>query len=204
VHALTAVILAGGAGTRVGGRDKGLIEHEGLPLVEHVRRRLAPQVSRIWISANRNLEGYAQYGERVLADEREAYDGPRQGELLGKTERGVHAGPLAGIATALAACESEFLLTVPVDSLEFPEDLATRLLEAMDSQEVSIAVAHDGERRQPLFALYRRELAPAARGAARSEDNGVWRFQDRHGAREVAFADARFENLNTLSVGDHT
>ena len=204
MHTITAVILAGGAGTRVGGRDKGLIEHEGLPLVEHVRRRLAPQVTSVWISANRNLERYSQYGERVLPDEREVHAGPRQGELLGRVERGLHAGPLAGIATALAACESEFLLTVPVDSLEFPDDLARRLLEAMDSAEVSIAVANDGAQRQPLFALYRRELAPAARGAARSEDNGVWRFQDRHGAREVAFEGARFENLNTLSASDDT
>jgi len=202
VHAITAVILAGGAGTRVGGRDKGLIEHEGAPLVEHVRRRLAHQVSRLWISANRNLDRYAPYGERVFADEREADDGPAQRELLGRVHRGDYAGPLSGIATALAACESEFLLTVPVDTIEFPDDLAARLLAAMDSPEVSIAVAHDGARRQPLFALYRRDIAQAARAAARSDDNGVWRFQDRHGAREVAFDGARFENLNVISAPD--
>ena len=179
--AITAVILAGGAGTRAGGRDKGLIEHEGVPLVEHVRRRLAPQVPRIWISANRNFERYARYGERVLRDETEG-----------------HAGPLAGIAAALAACDSERLLSVPVDALAFPDDLAARLVAAMDESRGLVAVAHDGSRRQPLFALYDRSLAGAARTAAISVHNAVWSFQDAHGAREVAFEDGRFENLNVF------
>jgi molybdopterin-guanine dinucleotide biosynthesis protein A len=178
---LTAVILAGGAGSRVGGRDKGLIEHRGMPLVAHVRARLAPQVERIVISANRNASAYAAYGERVVAD-------------LGEG----HRGPLAGIAAALAGCGTEWLLTVPVDALEFPDDLAATLVAAQRRTIAPILVAHDGARRQPLFALYHRRLAAAALAAAASGDNGVWRFQDAHAACEVAFAGARFENLNEI------
>jgi molybdopterin-guanine dinucleotide biosynthesis protein A len=179
MHALTAVILAGGAGTRVGGRDKGLIEQGGVPLVEHVRSRLAPQVGRIVISANRNAERYARYGERVLADASAGY-----------------AGPLAGIAAALMLSESEWIITVPVDALEFPDDLCARLVQAERDEDTLVTVAHDGARRQPLFALYHRSLANAALAAAAGPDAAVWRFQDAQGAVEVRFAGARFANYN--------
>ncbi len=59
-------------------------------------------------------------------------------------------------------------------------------------------VAHDGERRQPLFALYVRKLAEsAARAAAMGQ--GAWEWQDAIGAVEVDFSDRRqqFHNLNT-------
>ncbi len=41
---VTGLILAGGRGERMGGVDKGWIEHEGRPLIESVVERIAPQV----------------------------------------------------------------------------------------------------------------------------------------------------------------
>jgi len=43
------IILAGGAGRRVQGFDKGFIKYDGKPLIEHVVQRLKPQVGRIII-----------------------------------------------------------------------------------------------------------------------------------------------------------
>ena len=62
-----------------------------------------------------------------------------------------------------------------------------------------LAVANDGERRQPLFALYRRELADSA-AAALAKNLPVWRWQSNCKAIEVEFpgATAAFANLNTL------
>ncbi|MET0009360.1 MAG: NTP transferase domain-containing protein, partial [Candidatus Thiodiazotropha sp. 6PLUC4] len=43
----TAVILAGGRGSRMGGSDKGLVQLDGKPLIEHVISAIAPQVQQL-------------------------------------------------------------------------------------------------------------------------------------------------------------
>jgi molybdopterin-guanine dinucleotide biosynthesis protein A len=176
---ITAAILAGGAGTRLGGRDKGLEPLGGKPLVEHVIAALR-DVDALLIVANRNRDAYARHA-RTIAD--------------ATTER---HGPLAGIAVACAACETPWLLTVPVDCPEPPADLAERLLRAGLAGTAAAIVAHDGATRQPLFALYRRELADCAAQAA-SMGQGVWAWQDAIGACELDFSDRQqqFHNLNT-------
>jgi molybdopterin-guanine dinucleotide biosynthesis protein A len=176
---ITAAILAGGAGTRLGGRDKGLEPLAGTPLIAHVMQSLKDQVRRVLICVNRNAEQYATFG--ATCPDRSA---------------GFH-GPLAGIDAALAVCATAWLLTVPVDCPMPPKDLAQRLHDAAHMADVRVAVAHDGIRRQPLFAIYRRELAADA-AKALSDDLAVWRWQDISGAIEVDFSDAAqaFFNLN--------
>ena len=66
---ITGLILAGGRGSRMGGADKGLQNHRGLPLAMHALLRLQPQVGPLMINANRNLDRYGQYGFPVMADE---------------------------------------------------------------------------------------------------------------------------------------
>lgn len=180
---LTIAILAGGAASRLGGRDKGLVPLGGRALVDHVldaaRAMHAGPVERL-VVANRNLGEYALRA-RTISD---AIPGQR--------------GPLAGIAAALAACATPWLLTLPVDCPDPPADLHARLAHAATRHAVAALVAHDGERRQPLFALYRRELAGAAAASA-ARGQGVARWQDAIGARDVDFADGcrQFHNLNT-------
>ena len=72
------IVLAGGAGSRVGGADKGLLPLGGRPLVEHVLERLRPQCDRLLIVANRNLDDYARYAP-VLHDDNEGHAGPLAG-----------------------------------------------------------------------------------------------------------------------------
>lgn len=178
---VTIAILAGGAATRLQGRDKGFEPLLGRPLVAWVVDAVAAQdTARIVIVANRRLDDYAAYAPTL----RDAAPG--------------HRGPLAGVAVALAACATPWLLTLPVDCPRPPHDLAARLLAATLDGAPSAVVAHDGERRQPLFAIYRRELAAAA-AAAVEQGQGAWRWQDAIGARELDFADrrAQFRNLNT-------
>ena len=62
-EAITGVVLAGGKATRMGGKDKGLLELNGQPLWQHVAGKLAGQVDTVVISANRNLGGLS--GERL-------------------------------------------------------------------------------------------------------------------------------------------
>ncbi|MBP9662373.1 MAG: NTP transferase domain-containing protein, partial [Aeromonas sp.] len=53
---VSAVILAGGRATRMGGDDKGWVPLAGKPLIVHVLERLRPQVDEVLINANRSEE----------------------------------------------------------------------------------------------------------------------------------------------------
>ena len=172
---ITAAILAGGAGSRLDGRDKGLQPLAGQPLAAHAIAALRGQADSLLICANRNIERYAEFA-RVCPDRSAGF-----------------AGPLAAIAAALAICETQWLLTVPVDCPQPPTDLARRLHAYVGDAPASVA---RGVRREPLFALYRRELAADAT-AALERDEPVWRWQDRIGAIEVGFPGEAFVNLNT-------
>jgi molybdopterin-guanine dinucleotide biosynthesis protein A len=141
---ITGLILAGGAGRRMGGRDKGLVEVEGRPLVAWTADALRPQAGRLWISANRNAGRYAPLAERVIADRLDGFQ-----------------GPLAGIAAALAVTESTWLLTAPCDTPLLPADLGKRLAAALAAEPAAdLAIAADTVRQHPLHALLPTRLAP--------------------------------------------
>jgi molybdopterin-guanine dinucleotide biosynthesis protein A len=178
---ITAAVLAGGEGRRVGGRDKGLLPLAGRPLIAHVVSILRDQAGGIIVCANRNETEYARFGTVVRDD---AAPGFR--------------GPLAGIAGALARCQTPWLLTVPVDGPEFPQHLALRLYDAAAIQGRDVAAVHDGQRAQPMFALYRRTLAAKAAEALR-ENLPVQRWQENLRVVYADFSDEpeAFENLNT-------
>ena len=176
---ITVAILAGGEGRRVGGEDKGLLYVRDRALIEHVIDRVRLQAATVFICANRHADDYARFG-RVIADAQPGF-----------------AGPLAGIACALAHCATPWLLTVPVDAPALPVDLAVRLHAAAVSADAGAATAHDGAYRQPLFALYRHELASSA-VAALADGGAVYRWQVEIGAVSADFADCplAFANLN--------
>lgn len=193
----TAVLLAGGQGTRMGGADKGLQLFRGQPLAAHALARLRAQScppAALLISANRHHARYAALARRaggapVLAD-----------SLPG------HAGPLAGMLTALHACRTPWLLAVPCDVPGFPLDLAARLLAAqMVTRRPAAYVQADsgsGPRAQPTFCLLARNVAPTL--AAYLHDGGrkVMDWLARIGASAVSFADAppAFANANTAEA----
>ncbi len=137
---ITGLILAGGRGSRMGGVDKGLQNHHGVPLAMHALMRLSPQVGEILINANRNLGAYESMGVPVWPDTLSDY-----------------AGPLAGFLTGLERCETPYLVTVPCDSPLFPTDLVARLAQALEAADAEVAMAatlEDGVMQvQPVFCL---------------------------------------------------
>ena len=87
---VSAVILAGGMGRRMGGQDKGRLEFNGKPLIKYVLETIRPQVKTILINANRHQAEYARYGYTVVADLLTGYQGPLAGFAT---------GALAGLAS---------------------------------------------------------------------------------------------------------
>lgn len=180
---VTGVILAGGAGRRMGGVDKGLQELDGQPLVQCVLARLAPQVDRVLISANRNRERYVRFGCPVLCDAMPGY-----------------AGPLAGLQAALAQIGTPLLVSVPCDSPFLPANLVTRLRGALEANLADLAVVRSGERVHRAFCLLRRELLPGLERFLASGERKVGLWHASLNAVEVDFADEAdaFGNINTL------
>lgn len=179
---ITGVILAGGQARRMGGTDKGLVELAGRPMIEYVLQSLEPQVHAILINANRNLDRYRRYGHPVIPD--------RDGD---------YSGPLAGMCSAMAAAHTPFVVTAPCDSPLLPFDLAARLLAALQDQHTELAVAHDGERLQPVFALLPVALRPSLEQALAAHERKIDRWYARHNVATADFSDRKqaFRNVNT-------
>jgi len=173
-------ILAGGAGRRVGGQDKGWLRHRGEALIERVVRAYAPQADELLISANRTQQRYAALGARIVADA--SPDFP---------------GPLAGILALLEACTTRRLVTLPVDLGALPADLLDRLL-AIDADLVRV---HEADGVQPLVACWQRALLPDLAALWQAGVRGVAHAQDMLAARgwrlvELDWRDRHLGNLN--------
>src|SRR5205814_3308446 len=121
---ITGLILAGGRGSRMGGVDKGLQAHLGMPLAMHALLRLSPQVGEVMINANRNLAAYESMGVPVWPDPLPEYP-----------------GPLAGWLAGLEHCSTPYMVTVPCDTPDFPLDLVERLSRDLFEADADIAMA---------------------------------------------------------------
>lgn len=171
------VILAGGAGRRIGGR-KAFVALGGRPLVAHVIDRLSPQAARMAINASPDPD-FDGFGLHVLPD-----------EVPGR-------GPLGGILAAMdwAARNGEAqVMTVSVDTPFLPEDLVQRL----SASGARAAFAATAEGPHATTGLWSVDLQPSLREAL---DRGARKVRDwtaSIGAEAVMFDDAfAFLNINT-------
>ncbi len=179
---ITGAILAGGQARRMGGADKGLIALHCKPLITYVVDILTPQVGTLIINANRNLGQYSAFGYPVIQD-----TAPGQ------------AGPLAGIASALLAAKTDYVLIVPCDSPYLPYDLVARLAAALTQTHAEVAVAHDGTRMQPVVALLQSDLAEdilqsIQRGHNKTE---LWMRSRRLALADFSDQPQAFKNINS-------
>lgn len=184
---MTAFVLAGGQSARMG-RDKALLELSGKPLIEHALDALralgyAPRI----VGTRPDLEKFAP----VVPD---AYP---------------NAGPLGGIASALAISGSEQNLFLPVDLPALPLSFLRWLVRRAQTTQASATVPRLQGLPQPLCAVYSRALLPHLQ-AALSEGNAKvmravarTRVIDSFDVESVAAAESWpsphhwFDNLNT-------
>jgi molybdenum cofactor guanylyltransferase len=184
---ITGLILAGGRGSRMGGVDKGLQTYNGMPMAMSALLRLSPQVGEAMINANRNLSAYESMGVPVWPDPLPDY-----------------AGPLAGFLAGLERCETPYMVTVPCDSPQFPEDLVSRLAEALETHDAEIAMAATFEagrlQVQPVFCLMKAELMESLVRFTQDGQRKIDKWTAQHRCVEVPFDDAAaFANANTVA-----
>ena len=135
------------------------------------------------VNANRNQERYAEItGCRVVGD-----------------REGGYAGPLAGMASAMEAAGTRFLLTAPCDAPLVAEHLGPRLYEALVRERAQLSVAHDGERLQPVFALLDCSLLGSLLAYLSAGERKIDRWYARHRMARADFSDLpqSFSNINT-------
>ncbi len=176
-HDVTAIVLCGGSGRRLGGRDKPLIEVGGQTLVERVISRILPQVDSLVLSCRQNTAGYAHLGYPVVTDRLD--DG----------------GPLAGIEAALGQIATRFAVICPGDAPAFPADLVAMLYAGMTDS--GVVYARHGRNDQFLFMLIHRDLQKNLHTWLKRGGRKVGDWLHEQGAVAVDFpAAARFDNIN--------
>lgn len=127
---ILGLLLAGGEGRRMGGRNKGLLLLDGWPLAWHVWQRLYPAIhalgGQMLVSANRQMAEYTRWlGVMPMPDAM-----PWQG-----------MGPLAALATLAehgrrADVPAHTLVQlVPCDTPHIPLDMTQRLLQPLCDRE---------------------------------------------------------------------
>ena len=219
---ITALILCGGAATRMGGVDKPLqmTEKAGLvlPMLDHVIATL-PANAPLLISANRSLDAYALRGSVIK-------DGEQKG-----------SGPLLGVLAGLRSAQTEWLLVCPGDMpylelgwheaiRQFSEKGAEHAVSKSDRQtddhakehvkrqgtervkerskekhsEPDSVVVHDGTRLQPLLCLIRTSRADHLQAYLQSGEFSVHRWHASLRSITVSYKDTgAFLNVNTFA-----
>ncbi|UAW97314.1 molybdenum cofactor guanylyltransferase MobA [Halopseudomonas nanhaiensis] len=179
---LSAVLLAGGQGSRLGGRDKGLMDWHGQPVAQRLAARLRSVAAPIMISCNRNQEQYRQWADALVTDD--VPDFP---------------GPLAGILGAIRLCRTSHLLVIPCDLPQLPPELLEDLASHARQEPECVWLVRTGEHWQPLVSII-----PASRWASLSQawKDGQrsplrWLLAQSHRVLQLPEGDPRLHNANT-------
>ena len=176
----TGVILAGGQGSRMGGRDKGLVQLHNQPLYQHVLQRLQPQVDSVLISANRHLDQYQLSGCKVITDT--LPDWP---------------GPLAGMLSGLRHSQSEWVVFCACDTPYIPQDFVLRLWQ--QRAEAPAVWVRSAMRDHPVLALLNRALADELATYLARGERRLMQFLRASGGHAVLFEENErvCRNINT-------
>lgn len=134
IEAISGLILVGGGSVRMGA-NKALLPVGGVPLIERVRRALAPLCTEILLIAN-EAGPYTSLGLPIVPD----------------LESG--RGPLMGLYSGLRAAQGELALLLACDMPFVSPDLLRYLIDLAPGHDVVIPRTADGL--HPLHALYRR------------------------------------------------
>jgi molybdopterin-guanine dinucleotide biosynthesis protein A len=179
------LILAGGRGSRLGHRDKAMVDLAGRPLITHAIGRLGPQVDVLAINANGDPGRFDFTALPVIPDLQEPAVGPLGGVLAGLNWVRQHHPDAAWLVTT--ACDTPFI----------PEDMVKRLLEQGDRADVIRAASCGGIHH--LVAAWRMDLAEPLHHAIRDGISKVALFAERFRVATVRFNEEPdpFLNINT-------
>jgi molybdenum cofactor guanylyltransferase len=173
---VAAFILAGGFSSRMG-REKGLLDFGGEPLIVRTTRMTEPLVTEVTVVGP--PERYAALGLRTIADQ----------NLGGRERIAAVRTPLVGIATALSATKMPWNLILACDLPYLTAVWLDWLLSRAVDSSAQIVMPRTAGGLEPLAAVYRRECATSIMAALE------------RGVRKVIDATAEFR-VERLSKND--
>jgi len=175
----SVLLLSGGRGQRMGGRDKGLLDWHGRPLIAWLHDAVRPLTDDLIISCNRNSEHYARYADQLVQDD----DGDFQ-------------GPLAGIRAGLRVARHAQMLILPCDAPLIDAALLAALLENVGEHPVMV---RQGDYWEPLFCVIPTALGASLESAWQAGERSPqrWLRQQAPVAVDCPPDDPRLANLNT-------
>lgn len=180
---VAGVILAGGRARRMDNRDKGLVDFKGRPMVSYAIAALAPVVDAVFISANRNIDQYRQFGWPVISDQTDSFD-----------------GPLAGVLSAMMYADADVLLVMPCDSPLIKTEHLRKLLLIRAESNADVAVAFDGMRLHPVFLAIKTTLQTSLQDylANGQRKVAVWLAQQSLVRVDFSGEPEIFNNINSM------
>ena len=139
------VILAGGKGRRMGGKDKALIPLLDRPLLSYVLESISGHVAPIALNINTNLDKFSEFGYEIIED-------PIKG----------HLGPLAGILASLnwaRQLNQKWVMTLPCDTPFLPKNIVKEMIKLKNKElDVDLVVAQSKGYNHPVIALWKSDL----------------------------------------------
>jgi len=139
------VILAGGKGRRMGGKDKALIPLLDRPLLSYVLESISGHVAPIALNINTNLDKFSEFGYEIIED-------PIKG----------HLGPLAGILASLnwaSQLNQKWVMTLPCDTPFLPKNIVKEMIKLKNKElDVDLVVAQSKGYNHPVIALWKSDL----------------------------------------------
>lgn len=183
---IAGLLLAGGEGRRLGGRDKGMVPWQGRPMAAWVYDTLKSVASPALISANRSLDDYRQLAPNRVFEDEEAVRGQ---------------GPLAGLLTGMkqaATLGVDAVLVCPCDTPEITPEVLSCLVDAWRKAPKHPVIAECEGRAHPLHGVYPVSLAPLLEKQLQEGNCRVMVFAELAGAIKVKCEDAvqAFKNRN--------
>ncbi len=181
-NAVAGVILAGGLARRMNNADKGLVTLNNKPLISYVLSELSTLLDEIYISANRNVNTYAQFGYPVITDLSTDF-----------------SGPLAGILSVMSVTHADVLIVVPCDSPLIKTEHIQQLLDSVVTRNLDITVAFDGERIHPVFLAVKTSLKQSLESFLENGERKVelWLKQHNWASTDFSKNNEIFTNINT-------
>ena len=135
----SAIILAGGKGTRING-NKALLPVSGITIIEKIVNDIEPYFEEILISAQ-SRESFNFLPHRIVVDEE------------------LNIGPLMGILSGLRASKNAVNFVIACDIPEVNFDFLEKLNSYTDEYDIVVPVSGKNKF-EPLFAFYNKNLIP--------------------------------------------
>ena len=176
---VTGIVLCGGRGSRLNGEDKPLLNLDEARIIDHMCKRLKPQVKEIIISCSRNVAIYEALHFTIAID------------------RELNRGPLAGLCEAFKHVETEWTITTPGDTPFLSSTLVSDLGSSGMAQGIAVPIVNGV--RQNLNLLLNLKRRQQLKEFHEAGGLAVKHWLDQEHIESVDFSESAddFYNINT-------